>query len=212
MFHPAALIWLWLVAVIMIQRLDLSGVLVAAGVLLALAGTQLTCVFVRWFSMIKRLRFLLLSIFIVFSFLTAGEPVAPEWWTDGWPEASRPSREGLLQAGEHLGRLGLVLWTVALAWVRLKRESFMAGIWGGLGPLRFFGPRAKLWSERALGRLWLTLSLMENPPERWRNWLDPVPLPDCSITFQVPPWQWRDSVLVGLASVAALGAVMSGVL
>jgi hypothetical protein len=137
--HPSVVLAVWFSAVLLTQVLP-STVLAPAGVLvLALAGALVRRHFA---ALLKRSKWILLTLFLTFVFLTPGER-----WLAGVPV----SHEGLLSGGDHLMRLLSVL--LAVAWLVGGRSTgwLLSAMWGALGVFR------AAWATRFIVRLALTL-------------------------------------------------------
>lgn len=160
--HPTARIALWLLLLLAIQCLE-GGSLAAAFAGLPLLGRAALR---RGARLIWRTRWLILSLFVVFAWGVAGEPLAAG--------RAMPTHEGLREAGLHMGRLLLVLLAVAAFLETIPLPELLAGTRQLLGPLRRLG----LDSDRAVVRLMLVLHYVETlpRPRDWRILLDaPAP-------------------------------------
>ena len=99
--HPATRLVAWLALLVAVQFL--SGMMLTIACLLTpFLGAR---VLRRGGHLIWRTRWLLLSLFVIFSWGVAGEPL--------WNGALPPTLEGLQEAAKHLGRMLLVLLAVA---------------------------------------------------------------------------------------------------
>lgn len=98
-------------------------------------------------AMLKRLRWILVSIFVVYLWFTPGEPL-----TDGLRFISR---EGLLLALERCGVLVLIVLAVELLLRRLDQQGLLKGLYWLTRPLQFFG----INQNRIILRIALTLQL-----------------------------------------------------
>lgn len=156
--HPGARLTGWFFVLVAIQLLDGWRLLVPF-VLLPCFGRA---VHVRALSLVRRARWLLLVLAAVLSFGVAGEPL--------WPAAFAPTVEGVQEAGTHLGRLLLVLFSVAALLESVPLDDLLAGLYWMLGPLRRIGCD----TDRAVIRLLLVLRYVETlpRPRDWRVLLD----------------------------------------
>lgn len=109
----------------------LSGVSVSAGL-----------------RMVWRLRWLLVSILVVYLWFTPGAPLVA-----GWEAAWLPTREGLLGGAVRVGVLVLIVLAVAVLGERIPRERLLGALYWMSTPLAPLG----LARERLLLRLILTL-------------------------------------------------------
>lgn len=158
--HAGFLLALWLVAAAGLQTADLSSLLVVL-VLSALAAWRWAPQ--RTARLLRRVRILLAAICLFFGGFTPGEALwihAPDW---------SPSREGVVLAAEHAGRLAIVVVWVALLLQHLASERLVGGLYALLRPLAGFGVPA----ERLAVRLLLVLRYVETAPAgAWRHWLE----------------------------------------
>jgi hypothetical protein len=115
--------------------------------------------------LLRRVRFLLLAIVVLFAWFTPGEALLV-----GWPQLS-PSREGALLALEHAARLAGVVCAVALLLEALPSERLVGGMHALCSPLALLG----VSPERLALRLLLVLRYVERAdaatPRHWRQWL-----------------------------------------
>lgn len=143
-FHPATLLLLWGAAVLLASTRSPEVLLwlVPAVLLLAFGFSPSRCRRLIW-----RSRWLLLAVVACLAWLTPGQPVS---WTG-------MSREGLDAAAEQLGRLLLVMASVAILLEALEPPRLIAGIRVLAVPLGVFG----LDRDRVAVRLDLTLRYLE---------------------------------------------------
>lgn len=158
--HSGLVIALWMACVVILQVLSPMALAVATG-LCAIAGW--------WFApsrsqkLLRRVRFLILALLVLFAGFTPGEALLP-----AFPEFS-PSREGLALAAEHVGRLIAVVLCVALLLEALSVSRLVGGLHALLRPLGRLG----LPAERLAVRLMLVLRYVESTPAAaWRDWLE----------------------------------------
>jgi energy-coupling factor transporter transmembrane protein EcfT len=187
--HPTTRLIVWLVLLIVVQCLS-GAALAAAFVLLPLCGRR---VLQRGWRLVWRSRWLLTSLFVVFSWGVAGEPL--------WPGALAPTHEGGQAAVTHLGRLLLVLVAVAAFLETMPLAELLVATHGLLKPLRHFG----LDPDRGVVRLVLVLRYVETLPRPgdWRVLLS-APVENVSECVEVShaSLRWTDC-LVALALAAA---------
>lgn len=105
-------------------------------------------------KLMKRARWLFLSILLIYAFATPGEYVA------GFPDAIAPSHEGIKAGLIQALRLAVMLEVLSLVLVTSSREQFMSGIYVLLRPFRLL-----ISPERFAARLWLTLHYAETMPK-----------------------------------------------
>lgn len=151
---------MWMAGVAVLQFLSPLW-LFAALVACALAAWRLAPA--RSFRLVRRVRFLVLAILVLFAGFTPGDALWP-----AFPSLS-PSREGMTLAAEHAGRLLAVVLCVALLLERLSVNRLVSGLYALLQPFDRVGlPRARL-----AVRLMLVLRYVEStPPGGWQGWLD----------------------------------------
>lgn len=143
--QPASLILLGLAALLAASSRD-GTVLILVGLGLALAALIVAQSHLR--LLLRRSRWLLLTLLVMFGWLTPGTPLA------NLPGASR---EGLLLAVENLARLLIALSTVALLLKALTPAELVAGMRVLLAPLALL----KISRDRVAVRLALTLQQVE---------------------------------------------------
>lgn len=150
----------------------------------------------NFFKLLKRMRWLLLFLLIIYAFNSPGE------YLRQWPFDIVPTYEGLNLGVLQVVRILLMLAGVALLLKTTPRSSLMAGFFLLLYPLKWL----KLHPERLAVRLWLTLHYVEEaPPARsidgFLQSLDNVhsdvpPSAPEQIYFELPGLCWVDVVAV----------------
>ena len=143
--HPASLILLGFAVLMATSSRD--GMLLFLGCL-SLALTASIAAKYHFPLLVRRSRWLLLSMLVMFGWLTPGTPLP------GIPGASQ---EGLLLAAENLARLVVALSVVALILKTLPSPDLIAGLRALLAPLALLG----ISRDRIAVRLALTLSEVE---------------------------------------------------
>jgi energy-coupling factor transporter transmembrane protein EcfT len=157
--HAGFLILCWMLGVGALQFLQPGALaLVVCGLaVVALLGARL-----RTLRLLRRVRILLIAIIVLFAGFTPGEAVLADW------PALSPSREGLLQALAHAGRLVAVVCCVAILLERLSTERLIGGLYALSRPLAVFG----LPAERVAVRMLLVLRYVDSPRAHvWRELL-----------------------------------------
>lgn len=127
-----------------------------------LVGLSLVFARLRAFRLLRRIRFLLLTLVVLFAFFTPGEAV--------WPFLQRwgPSYEGVHLASLHGVRLVCVVMLVALLLENCSERALVAALLTLAAPLRCVG----LSVERLAVRILLVLRYVEAPPVGgWRGLL-----------------------------------------
>jgi hypothetical protein len=159
MLHPASLLFVWIAAAVALQQASLAGL---GEVTVVVAPAAFALARLRAWRMIRRSRWLLLSLAVLFVFATPGEYVSP---------IPGVTREGLELAAEHILRLTLLLLLLSLLLERLDTARLMSGMYLLLAPAALVGfDRAK-----AVVRLMLVLEYVEGADGdiHWRDWLAP---------------------------------------
>ena len=155
-FHPAAQILTWslLVASLQLLAFDLLLSVVGVTVLAALAISR-----VRFYQLLRRTRWIFLSLLTIYAYTTPGQPLAEMLGAFG------PSREGLHDGALQLSRLLATLAGLAMLLDNLPRQQLIAGLYTLLAPLQLLG----LSRERCAVRLALTLHYAERALSRKNN-------------------------------------------
>lgn len=189
MKHPysASAILLGLAAVLAASSREANQLLLASLVLILAAVITARHHFGLLF---RRSRWLLLTLLILFGWLTPGTPLP------GIPGASQ---EGLLLAAENLGRLLIALAVVAMLLTALTPAELVAGLRSLLAPLSLLG----ISRDRIAVRLALTLEEVEASRQGRRD--DPEGM---AATLSLPAARYgvADFLLIGLAGVLLLVA------
>jgi hypothetical protein len=194
MFHPASLLltwagvalglqwshWIWLLPLLIITSL-------LAFRLAARRSRQLL-----W-----RTRWLLISLLLLFLFATPGE------FLPGLAGQLGVTREGLVQGGEQIWRLLIMLLSLALLHEHLGNQGLMTGLYWLLQPFA--------WRDVTVVRLMLVLEYVEQKSSvsLWRNWFaDEADLPEVveSVTcrLEMQPIGRHDRLLILLLGVVML--------
>lgn len=137
-----------LVMAVLIQRFKLDQLLVLASMLL---GTLMYFRVQTFVSMMWRMRWLFLSMTMIYAYTTPGE------YLPHWPMDMAPTYEGLTGAAYQIARMLMVLAGIAVLMATSTREALMAGIYFLIKPLRHMG----LSPERFTARLCLTLQYID---------------------------------------------------
>lgn len=158
--HPAIQILIWISLSISAQSLSASGLL-AMTVALFVVATKLDSR--QLFSLIRRTRWILLSLLLVYAYSTPGIALVT-----GLGRYS-PTLEGLSDGLMQLGRLLSILSGLAILLSLLTQSQFISGIHALAYPLNWFGGSR----ERVAVRLALTLryaeSSMRDTAADWRQ-------------------------------------------
>lgn len=180
MFHPATLLLAWAGFALALPFLPLAALAVLA---LLAAVPALRYARRRTRLMLRRTRWLFLSIAVLFAFSTPGLAVP------GLPQIGI-TQDGLTLAAEHLVRLLLLLLTLALLHELLGNDGFVTGLHWLLGPVaRWRGLR-----ERVVVRLLLVVDFVEGGGAKsgWRDWLGESDAGPQRLTLTVRRARWPD--------------------
>ena len=198
--HPAVRLLAWGSVVAMGQGLEGRSLLLGIGMAMGM-GLYMAVDHLR--RLLRRARFLLLTIGLLFVCGTPGEALIP-----GLGVLS-PTAEGLSMAAVHGGRLLLVLALLALLLQLTAAEALVAGVYGLLKPF------AALPRERVALRLMLVLQYAEEQKGQgrrrsWREWLEwlegeGADEPSQTLTLHAAPLGRLDFALIAiLAAVLAV--------
>jgi len=179
--HPSSALLVSLIAIVVIQFLGLAGLALVFAALL-LAARQVAA---GWWRLLRRMRWLLLSVWLIMAYGVAGDAMFELAWM--------PTHEGAREATLHVARLVLMLGCLAWLFVVLGNRGLLVALQALLQPLSRFGTG----SERLVVRLSLVMQNLqaEMPKGAWRNMLDgnggPVGGSE-TLRVEVPPWRAAD--------------------
>lgn len=148
MLHPSIKILCVIALAAAVQLSDYRALLAMAGLL---AMFLLYYRAAGFWKMLRRVRWLLLTLLLIFAFNTPGE------YIQQWPFELAPTYEGLTAGLLQSARLCIMLAGLSLLLANTNRENLIAGFFLLLYPLRYL----KLSPERFAARLWLTLHYVE---------------------------------------------------
>jgi len=190
MFHPATLLVAWAGFAFLLPLASLQ-VLLALAIVALLAALLLARR--RAQSLLRRARWLLLSIGVLFAFATPGLAVP------GWPGRLGLTQDGLLLAGEHVARLLILLATLAVLHEHLRTGGLLTGLHVLLTPL------ARERRERIVVRLMLVIEFIERGDGQsgWRHWLADDAGGPSHLTLAVRRTAWPDWLAYALMALAA---------
>lgn len=185
MWHPTSLLLAWAGFVAAQQWMSIVGILILVPLCLGfaafLAGNRLHV-------LLMRCRWILLTVFLLFVFLTPGE------YLPGLPGESGVTYEGLRTGTEQAGRLLITLASLALLHECLGSRGLLVGcycvLWSGA------------WREMTVVRLILILEAIEQRQVvSWREWLNASELQSGqqgeSFALRIPSFCWNDWMLIG---------------
>ena len=160
--HPASLLAGWAVAAVAAQHLGGLPLAGAAG-LSCVAAATMAGGHLR--QLARRMRWLILTVVILYAFATPGE------FLEGEAGELGLTWDGLFEGGEHLLRLLALLSLLALVLEACPRPRLVAGLHGMALPLSWLG----FDRDRAAVRLLLVLEYVEGNSrgegQGWRHWL-----------------------------------------
>lgn len=164
--HSGLVLLLWLAGVAMVQRLP-SSLSPAVGVMAMVLALMLARE--RSLRLLRRIRFLLLAVLVLFAWFTPGEVLLMDF-----PRLS-PTREGLRLALDHAARLLTVVAALAVLLQFLPVPRLVGGLYALCRPFGVIG----LSAERLAVRLLLVLRHVETSDRaalrHWRHWLSEEP-------------------------------------
>lgn len=203
MLHPAVQIYMWCLLTLAMQILG-GWLLIMLAVVTILLSFRISAV--RFLLLLRRTRWILFSVFILYMYTSPGEAL--------WPQLGifSPVVEGITDGMLQLLRLATVLAGLSVLLSLLSQSQLIAGLYALSRPLLFLGlPR-----ERMAVRLALTLryaeTAMQETASNWRDsfehMLAPIPSAPELIELHVAPFSRRDWLLLVVVSAAALGACL----
>lgn len=196
--HPALSLAVWSGCAILGQVLAVPLVLIYASACLLLAAV---CARARLSSVLRRSRFLLIALLVLFVFFTPGQRLFDE------PEWLPLTGEGLALAGVHVARVLSVIALVALLLEWMPPSELILGLAVLGAPLRHLGADP----QRLAVRLSLVLTMVtEAKSSRWQDWLVEPPahasLP--SIRIATRAFGKTDAALLAVLLVASAACLI----
>lgn len=200
--NSATRILIWLAFALSLPWLHTYAML---GVSLLLVPVLLIAHRAQFIKLLRRTRWLLLSIIFIYAWATPGENLIEALGEFG------PTFEGLQAGAVQAWRLAILLAGLALLLATTPGKQLLGGMylllrpWGRLGATR----------DRIAARVWLTLYYAEHTvqlkPREWRAKLQHAlateTFPDRPVTFEVQPFAWRDWLVLALTALT-LGALL----
>ncbi len=198
--HPAVQILAWGILALLVQHLQ---PLVLSALDVALIGWALKLSAVQLLGLLRRTRWILLSLLLIYAYTTPGTAL--------WPPLDyvSPTREGALDGLLQLGRLLGVLSGLAILLQLLSQAQLISGLYTLARPLCWFG----LSRERIAVRLALTLQYaepaMRDTASDWRstigNALEPSATGVAHIELQLQAVSWVDALLLAASMAVLIG-------
>ena len=201
--HPATKILTWLIFAILIQ---LFNVLPLLAVNILLAALILICHATEFVRLIRRTRWLLLSLLLIYGYASSGEALLPALGS------LSPSREGVMAGAMQAWRLATLLAALSVMLAVTSRNDILSGLYLLLRPFRRVGVDA----GSIAARIWLTLHYAgQAKPATLRGWrqqlLDafaPATSGENSVvTLEVADFSWRD-ILFALVMGILMGLLL----
>lgn len=190
--HPATLLAGWGLFLLLVQEASLTALAVICALVLPVALIRARR---RAWNLLRRSRWLLLSVVVLFAFATPGKPLA-----------AGLTVEGLDLAAAHGLRLVLLLASLAVVHEILGNEGLLAGLHLILAPLASW----RQLRQRLVARLLLVLDYVENGPGPggWRAWLS-EPEPGGVERIRLPGYPFGMTDRLAIAVLAAAAAAWS---
>lgn len=201
--HPATKILTWLVFAILIQLFNVLPLLAASFLLAALIFLCRATEFAR---LLRRTRWLLLSLLLIYGYASSGQALLPALGS------LSPSREGILAGAMQAWRLAAMLAALSVMLAVTPRNDILSGLYLLLRPFRLVGVDV----ERIAARIWLTLYYAgQARPATLRDWRQqllsafaPAATGENSVvTLEVADFSWRD-ILFALAMGILMGLLL----
>jgi hypothetical protein len=158
-FHPASLLLTWMAMALALQWLTGEALVVVALGFLFLALVVARSGFLK---ILRRLRWLIVAVTVIFAFITPGE------YLEGVGGSLGLTREGVIAALEHLLRLVALVASLAITLFLLPLPQLIGALRTLTYPAMLLGMRR----DRAALRLMLVLHYIDGDERRsWRSWL-----------------------------------------
>jgi energy-coupling factor transport system permease protein len=205
--HPFVKIACFFFLLLLLQYLSASSIAVLCGLICLLAAALNLPHFSQ---LIKRMRWLFLSLLLVYAYATPGEYLA------FLPLNVAPSFEGLHLGLMQIAKLLIAVASLSALFASASKSQLMAGLWTLLSPLRLVG----LNVERFTVRMLLTLHYVEQITVQPKlkldfSQLDKLALaPDepgatLPLILAQPAFTWFDKAMLSLMLLAVMGLSLS---
>lgn len=205
--HPFVKIACFFFLLLLLQYLSPSSIAVLCGLVCLLAAVLNLPHFSQ---LIKRMRWLFLSLLLVYAYATPGE------YLSFLPLNVAPSFEGLHLGLVQIAKLLIAVASLSALFASASKSQLMAGLWTLLSPLRLVG----LNVERFTVRLLLTLHYVEQMAVQAKlkldfSQLDKLALaPDepgatLPLILAQPAFTWFDKAMLSLMLLAVMGLSLS---
>lgn len=158
--HPIIRIASFLVIAISLAQINQQKLITAAIILLLLFFIQPSFHVIRQtVKLIFRLRWLFISIFIIYAWFTPGLLLIPEWG------GFSPYKEGTVMGLIRIAALIIILSALSLLVLNQSRNEMISAIYWYCRPLRLLG----VSQERLAARLILTMESVTKLQSRWKK-------------------------------------------
>ncbi len=205
--HPFVKIACFFFLLLLLQYLSPSSIAVLCGLVCLLAAVLNLPHFSQ---LIKRMRWLFLSLLLVYAFATPGEYLA------FLPLNVAPSFEGLHLGLMQIAKLLIAVASLSALFASASKSQLMAGLWTLLSPLRLVG----LNVERFTVRMLLTLHYVEKMAVQNKLKLDFSQLDKLALApdepgatqpliLAQPAFTWFDKAMLSLMLLAVMGLSFS---
>ena len=205
--HPFVKIACFFFLLLLLQYLSPSTIAVLCGLICLLAAVLNLPHFSQ---LIKRMRWLFVSLLLVYGYATPGEYLA------FLPLNVAPSYEGLHLGLMQIAKLLIAVASLSALFASASKSQLMAGLWTLLSPLRLVG----LNVERFTVRMLLTLHYVEQMAVQPKlkldfSQLDKLALasdePDARLPLILaqPAFSWFDKAMLSLMLLALMGLSLS---
>ncbi len=199
--HPAVQILVWVVLALLVQRLQPLPLLALC---ISLFGLGLLLCAKQLLSLLRRTRWVLFALLVVYAYTTPGTALLPALGI------ASPTHEGLQDGLLQLGRLLSVLSGLAILLELLPQTQLISGLYTLAYPLRWVG----LSRERIAVRLALTLeyaeTAMRDAAKDWRATVNGALRPAASGASHIE-LRLQAFGIVDVLLLAGGGAVLVGV-
>jgi energy-coupling factor transport system permease protein len=205
--HPFVKIACFFFLLLLLQYLSPSTIAVLCGLVCLLAAVLNLPHFSQ---LIKRMRWLFVSLLLVYGYATPGEYLA------FMPLNVAPSYEGLRMGLMQIAKLLIAVASLSALFASASKSQLMDGLWTLLAPLRLMG----LNVERFTVRMLLTLHYVEQMAVQPKlkldfSQLDKLALasdePDARLPLILaqPAFSWFDKAMLSLMLLAVMGLSLS---
>ena len=205
--HPFVKIACFFFLLLLLQYLSPSSIAVLCGLICLLAAVLNLPHFSQ---LIKRMRWLFVSLLLVYAYATPGEYLA------FLPLNVAPSYEGLRMGLMQIAKLLIAVASLSALFASASKSQLMDGLWTLLAPLRLMG----LNVERFTVRMLLTLHYVEQMAVQPKlkldfSQLDKLALasdePDARLPLILaqPAFSWFDKAMLSLMLLALMGLSLS---